>query len=62
MKYRYYMTQRPPGPGCQPAKGMINADFNTGRMEGHRIWGYVEYDRQLTSEEINDYELMEVKK
>lgn len=62
MAHRYYTTMRPPAPGAVP-KGAT--DF---RDWGKRVyigcgchaWGWVEYDRQLTADEIRKYELAEV--
>lgn len=62
MIYRYYCPARPPAPGAVP-KGAINVEYSDdGYMVdadgySHRAWGVVEYDRELTDREINDYEL-----
>lgn len=62
--HRYYLTQRPPGIGCQP-EGFIEVEWFVGRIFvpsiGREAWGYVEYDRKLTEKEITDYELTEAK-
>ena len=60
MKYRYYLTQRPPSPGCQPSCGLVNVDFTTSKLNGHMVWGTVTYDRKLSQQEIEAYELTEV--
>lgn len=62
MTYRYYCPVEPPVPGNIP-RGVIRIVVaDDGEMvdeEGHVIkaWGFVEYNRQLTDKEINDYEL-----
>ena len=59
--HRYYLMQRPPGPGCQPKEGIVNIDYTTGRLDGHIVWGSADYNRKLTEREIADYELREEK-
>ena len=62
--HRYYLTQRPPGLGCQP-NDFIGVEWFVGKIFvpviGREAWGYVEYDRRLTEQEIRDYELVEKK-
>ena len=56
--FRYGTLMRPPGPGAVPRKGLmqtIGKHFNA--PTGHFCWGLAEYDRALTDEEINEYEL-----
>ena len=56
--YRYGTLMRPPGPGAVPRRGLIQTigkHFNA--PSGHFCWGLAEYDRQLTDEEISEYEL-----
>lgn len=59
-KFRYYCLMRPVGPGAVPR------DFTDwGELDhtvvipsiNHGAWGWVEYERPLTSREIQDYEL-----
>ena len=61
MIYSYYMTQRPPMPGAQP-EGMISfVDYNERRFIpelGRKAWAIIRYERELTPEEISDYELV----
>lgn len=62
MAYRYYTTQRPPMVGCIPRGGshVVFLDEKPLIKEiGRQAWGYAEYDRKLTDEEIADYELVE---
>jgi hypothetical protein len=60
--YWYYMTQRPPAPGAQPKRGLIRSFEYEGRLYveaiGRSAWGSVVYDRELTDDEISDYELV----
>lgn len=48
--YWYEMLQRGMSPGCQPA-GFVDVDDSIGR------WGIVSYDRELTQEEMDKYEM-----
>ena len=52
--YRYYMTQRPPGPGAQP-RGSINIVAYDAKTDG--AWGYIEYKEPLTDKQVENYEL-----
>lgn len=58
--FRYYTLYRPPAPGAIP-KGCIHQQTVGSRPfikeVSHTVWGIVEYDRQLTPEEISQYEL-----
>lgn len=60
--YRYLCTQRPPMPGSIPsgAKSVDYTEFETECPGGHmhHVWGAVEYARELTDKEIEDYELI----
>lgn len=57
--YRYYCRFRPPMPGAIPKQGLVNLTSFDYRQsyDGIECWGWVEYDRELTKDEINDYEL-----
>jgi hypothetical protein len=63
--YRYYLVNRPPHIGTHPRGGEVARDvWMPGKRieeqpEDHdrRALGWVEYDRQLTVEEIRQYEL-----
>lgn len=60
MKYIYYLTQRPAGPGCQPRNGLLDIEDldNLFVPEINRTaWSRITYDRQLTPDEISQYEL-----
>lgn len=61
MLYRYYSRLRPVSPGTYPARGakeIVNFDSREWVEDvGCRAWGYIEYDRELTPDEIDEYEL-----
>lgn len=61
MTYRYYSTQRPLTPGSCPRAGVqevVNYDEKKFCEEiGMDAWGFVEYTRELTRQEADDYEL-----
>ena len=50
--FKYYMNERPLGIGCQP-KGFVSFDEDDA---GGR-YGSILYDRELTEQEVKDYEL-----
>ena len=61
MMKRYYLTQRGPGPGCQPKGCNITCDYGIKKYVeeiGCKAWGYVEYNKPLTVTQISDYELI----
>lgn len=59
---KYYSTQRPLMPGCCPRAGVQEVvNFNDKKFcdeIGCEAWGFVEYNRELTQDEIDDYELV----
>jgi len=56
--YVYYLTQRPPMPGAQPRKGLLEMkEFEDRERAPYRAWGMAVYDRKLTDAEVQDYEL-----
>ena len=58
VKHRYALIMRPPGPGALPGRGLARAKGeHFYAPSGHFAWGWAEYDRDLTDEEISDYEL-----
>ncbi len=58
MLYRYYLTQRGISIGTQPNGFVSKLDTEGGELtNGRRCYGYVEYDRELTEQEIKMYEL-----
>lgn len=61
MEYTYYLTQRPAGPGCQPRKGLLDIEDIDNKFVpeiNQTAWSKVTYDRQLTQDEITQYELL----
>ena len=63
--HRYYLLLRPVGISTQP-QGMTdwhNFDCRKYIPEiDHEAWGWVEYDHPLTQEEIDAYDMKEVKR
>lgn len=58
--YRYYLTQRPPSIGTQPRGAVSVESFDNKKdFEGINCWGYVEYEKPLTKEQMEEYELTE---
>ena len=59
---KYYSIMRPVGIGTCPKKGLLDfANFRQRVMVeeiGREAWGYVFYNRELTEEEIKEYELV----
>lgn len=58
--YSYYMTQRPPCPGAQPRNGLVNVhelDPDSDTPGIGRAYAMLEYDRELTEDEVRNYEL-----
>lgn len=58
---RYYLTMRPPAPGTFPRGATGCEDFGGKVDTGHgfKAWGWVEYERPLTPEQVDAYELRE---
>ena len=53
------MTQRGVAPGCQPSGFTSWEETPNGELtNGKRCYGFVDYDRELSSEEIACYELV----
>ena len=61
-KYAYYMTQRPFSIGAQPKEGLVEVeDFDSKKYIediDRRAWSRIVYDRELTEQEIEQYELV----
>lgn len=53
--YWYALTLRGISPGCQP-EGFVDKDFHYGN------YGAIAYDRKLSEEEVQEYELKEINK
>lgn len=62
---RYFSTQRPVGPGTFPKEGaqeIHNYDSRTYvEAIGREAWGYIEYSRELSEKEQQEYELVKEK-
>lgn len=59
-RYRYYYLLRPPGPGCQPKVSTELHAYDCkiyDEKAGREVWGWVEYDRELSDAEIDAYDL-----
>lgn len=58
----YYLTQRPPAPGAQPGNGLIRTYEYEHRIYipaiGREAYGSAVYGRQLTEQEVDNYELV----
>lgn len=57
--YKYYTLERPPAPGTVPSWGLRDTEPYDEKRDGGmvRAWGWALYDRRLTMEEIQSYEL-----
>lgn len=58
--FKYYSTERPVSIGTQPTFGFmdfINCDERT-EIDGRMVWAELYYNRELTSKEMRDYELI----
>ena len=57
---KYYSLLRPVSIGTHPKKGMmdfINYDTRI-EVDGYMVWAEIYYDRELTQEELNNYEMV----
>ena len=59
-EHRYMMTERPFSLGCQPKQGVVSYEESELPKWDCGYYGIVTYDRELTTEEIQRYELVEV--
>lgn len=59
---RYYSKLRPVGPGTYPKSGATDIHNYNDKIyvkdAGQQVWGYIEYNRELTPEELRSYELI----
>lgn len=56
--YPYRCLLHPPGPGAMPKGDLAYCITKEGETpEGHHFWGTVVYTRELTPEEIDQYDL-----
>lgn len=55
---RYATLLRPPGPGAVPCDGLIQCGYTEGYTPSrHHAWGWADYNRELTPEEVRHYDL-----
>lgn len=54
--YTYYCRLRPPAPGAIP-RGTTSINFNEIVINNREYWGAVTYNRELTKDEIYNYDL-----
>lgn len=58
---RYYSTQRPVTPGSYPKDGAVHIEnYSQPKLIdeiGRTAWGFIDYDRELTAEEAERWEL-----
>lgn len=57
--FRYYLKHRPVGPGTVP-KGFTNYynySYKVYVVDVGWVWAWVEYDRELSVKEVQDFEL-----
>lgn len=63
MTYTYYTLYRPPMPGAIPRDGLMAVQAYDERKPiqaiGRSAWGIAIYCRQLTQDEIEEYELIQ---
>ena len=59
MRYRYYCPERPPMPGAIPKAGLVEVGDEMCWPEDMFCWGWCEYSRKLTEEEVAEYELID---
>ena len=58
--YRYHLLMRPPTPGSIPISGLVNCYDEEGiAPSGHHTWGWAEYNRKLSDQEVYNWELEE---
>jgi len=58
--WRYYTPFRPPMPGAVPREGLdrvVSFDWKQS-FDDVGCWGYAEYTRELSDDEIRQYELV----
>lgn len=61
-QYKYYCLHRPPDVGAVPLSGLLYVEaYRTKKYIfalKTQAWGYAVYNRCLTADEIEEYELM----
>lgn len=60
--YKYFSVLRPVSIGTFPKKGFVDfVNYDNRRYVpeiDHNAWGYLLYDRELSEEEMHDYDFM----
>lgn len=56
-RYVYGTFLRPPDIGCVPKHGLKEVSFEEFESVGRHYWGTASYDRKLTAEEIEQYDM-----
>ena len=57
-QYRYGMRAREFAPSCQPMRGLTDHEYTDKATTGY--WSILTYNRELTADEVNAYELDEI--
>lgn len=55
--YVYGTRLRPPDIGCVPKEGLKEVDFGEFEAAGRHYWGTASYNRTLTEEELEHYDM-----
>lgn len=55
--YVYGTRLRPPDIGCVPKEGLKEVSFAEFESVGRHYWGTASYDRELTQEEMEQYDM-----
>ena len=55
--YKYLMRLRPPGPGAQPRRGLLEVEDDPVKVGNWTYHGILTYDRRLSEDEVLSYEL-----
>lgn len=59
--YMYGTRLRPPDIGCVPRCGLKEVRFEEFVSEGRHYWGTASYGRELTEEELEQYDMEKIK-
>jgi len=57
IEYAYRMRMRPPAIGAVPREGLARVDYREEDTGGRHYWGRAMYSRELTGEELRQYEM-----
>ena len=58
--YTYGTWLRPPDIGCVPRDGLKEVGFQEFESGGRHYWGHAVYDRELTKEELEHYDMEQI--